>query len=400
MPNNFSAVVPQLLAQGLRSLREMAITPRLVNRDYDSVAAERGTTIDVPIASAVAVNQVSPSNTPPTTQSSTPTSVPVNMSEWYEAPFYLTDKEQMEVMAGYIPRKAEEAIRAIANYIDQDILGLYKKFYGFHGNKDSGAFLVPFTDASGNPTNTQDATKLRTILNNQVAPPDNRNVVFSPDVEGAALDIRAFQDASYSGSVQALLDGDLNRKLGFRWWMDQNVLSHTVGTVQTQGLTLQLVSDSSAGATTVNLNVSETGQSGTLVEGDILTFSGHSQTYVVTDTSVTITDASAGVAVNIQPGLQEAVDGSSTPVATTVEPAHEANIAFHRDAIAFVTRPLESSGQDGLGSIIQSAVDPVSGLTLRLEVRREHKQIRWSFDVLWGKAVVRRELGARLASAA
>lgn len=89
-----------------------------------------------------------------------------------------------------------------------------------------------------------------------------------------------------------------------------------------------------------------------------------------------------------------------TEGALTVNGANEAgaqvvSLAFHRDAIAFSTRPLMDSA-NGLGNLTQSAVDPVSGLSLRLEVSREHKRTRFSYDILYGADVVRRELGCRI----
>jgi len=380
--NSLSNVVPQLLAQGLLALRENAVMPRLVNRGYEPLAGEKGSSIDIPIPSAITAQAVTAANTPPSTAAVAPTKVTLSLDQWYEAPFYLTDKELQEVMDGTIPMQASEAIKALANNVDNYILGLYTGIYGWQGT----AGTTPFASS------TSDATGVRKVLNNQLAPLMDRRVVFDADAEANALNLRAFQDGSYSGSYDALTEGMLNRKLGFDWFMNQNTKTHTAGTASATGVTVTCTDANAVSDTTVTLKVAS--GTATLVVGDILTFAGHSQTYVVTAAATLDT---TGVSVTISPGLTTAVDGSSTAVAVTVKATHVVNLAFHRDCFAFANRPLSENQASQLGSIIQSAVDPVSGLVLRLEVSREHKRTRYSFDILYGAKLVRAALGACLA---
>lgn len=375
MANTLSAVVPQILAQGLMALRENCVMPRLVNSDYGNDARKKGATIDVPIPSSVTAIPVAPAVGAPANADSAPTSAQINLDQWYEAPFYLTDKEIIQSEAGIIPMQASEAIKALANNVNAYLMGLYKGVYGVAG----AAGTTPFA------SNTSEATDTRKVLNNQLAPLKDRRFVIDPDAESNALNLRAFQDMSFSGSSAAIVEGEINRKLGFDWYMDQQVPTHEVTAF-------------TAGAATVNgahaigvsvVSIAKATNASIVKEGDILNFAGDSQTYVVrTDATLIVGNA----AVEIAPPLQVATAGGEVVTKTA---SHVVNLAFHRDAFAFASRPLEDTMAGELGSIVQSAVDPVSGLSLRLEVTRQHKQIRWAYDVLYGGALVRAPLAVR-----
>jgi hypothetical protein len=389
MANTLSAVVPKLLAQALPVLRQNAIMARLVNRAYDAMAAQLGSSIDVPVSATIAAQQVTPGNTPPATADIAPTVVNIPLDQWYEAPFYLTDKEMQEVMAGTIPMQASEAVKAIANQVDTFILGFYKDFYGFAGTPGT----TPFT--TGSPPDLTDALSARTVLNQQLAPPNDRRIVLDPVAEGKALNLRALQDASWRGNAQAVNDGMIGKAVGMDWYMDQNVLTHTstpltAGAATVNGVTT-VGQGSTDGGETGTISIAKITNTSPLIRGDILTFAGDSQTYVVVSD---VTLAVGNTTVTIAPAKKVATVGGE---AVTLKASHVANMVFHPQAIAFATRPLDNNNAGELGSIIESVVDPISGLTLRLEVRREHRRTRWAFDILYGGKTVRRRLGARLA---
>lgn len=375
MTQDLSALTPKLLAQGLLALRSNCIMPRLVNRDYDTMAAMHGASVDVPIPAAVAVQDVAPGPTPPATADITPTSVSIPLDQWKEAPFYLTDKDMLQAMQGVIPMQASEAISALASTVDTYILGLYKGVYGYVGTAGTTPFSVNATDVNNTTANAADLAR---VLNEQLAPKNDRRVVLNPAAEAKALGLPAFTNVSFSGSMYGIQEGELNRKLGFDWFMDQNVLTHT-----NTGGTGFLVNTASAAVGQTTLIV-DTGSVAPLA-GDIFTVAGDSQTYVITAATTTL--------FTFQPALKKA---PADDALITFKATHVVNLAFQRNAIAFATRPLEDTNM-GLGGITQSAVDPVSGLALRLEITREHKRTRFSYDILYGGKLVRPQLAARLA---
>jgi hypothetical protein len=362
--NTTTEVVPQLLAQGLLALRQMAVMPRYVNRAYEATAGEKGSSIDVPIPSAITAAAVTPSYVPPDDSGVSPTSVNLPLSQWYEAPFFLSDKDMLEVQSGTIPMQATEAVKALANNVDSAILALYKKVYGYSGVAGTTPFsadLAEFLDA-------------RKILNNQLAPADPRFVAINPDAEANALGLRAFQDAAFRGDRDGILNGQIGFKLGSTWFMDQNIPTHAVGTMSVPGTAAVTL-----GSTALTIGSA----TGSYVAGDVVTFAGDTQTY----TLISVTGTAPSTAAVISPAAKVA----HTTSAITRKASHAVNLAFHRDAFAFASRPFAGADPMGLG-IFQSAVDPVSGLTLRLEVSRQHKRTRFAYD-LTSTWAVRRPYG-------
>jgi hypothetical protein len=388
--NTYSALVPKLLASALVSLRQNAVTPRLVLSYSDMIAGRQGSTVDVPVPTAIQAQPVTAAATPPTTADMPLTTTQVVLDQWYEAPFYLTDKELQEVWNGTVPMQAQEAIKTLVNQIDNYILGLYKKFYSAVGTAGTTPFGTP---------GVKDAANVRKLLNKTLAPLEPRHFLVNPDAEGAALVLPEFANGNFTGSFDVMNNGMLNRKLGFQWWMNQNMPRHVTAGATGGALTVNATNTytlftGSPGVYTPQLSIvlaKATANNMVFIEGDIITFTNTStQQYVVT-AAVTITAGSTGT-VNVYPPLVGTFTATDPVV---VVASHDVNLAFHRDAIAFATRPMMPA-PEGMGNVSASAQDPISGLTLRLEITREFKRTRWSFDMLYGAAVIRRELGCRL----
>ena len=383
MSNTLTTVLPKILARGLLALREQAVMPRLVNADYSAEAARKGDTIDVPLPSAIAASDVTPSNTPPSPSDSTISQVQIALSNWKKAGFHLSDKEVMEIDRNetFVPMQMSEAVRALANAVNASVHAEYAGVYGYIGT----AATTPFA------TDVSDATEARKLLTKQLAPRGERRAVLDFDAEANALALAQFSDAEKVGSAEVKIEGEIGRKFGIDWFADDGVPTHTSGTASDSGTyTITTAAAGTAGDTAVTIK-SDVGTP-TLVAGDVLSFAGHAQTYVVTAGA---TLGVTGVAVSVSPSLAANVANAA---AVDVRASHIVNLAFHRDAFALAMRPLTAGTADlSLGNQILSMTDAQTGLSLRLEVSRQYKQTVWEFDVLWGVKLVRPELAVRIA---
>lgn len=384
MPNTNTTtnIVATLLAQGMLALRQQAIMPRLVNRAYERATGEQFSTMDVPIPSAITAAAVTASNTPPDDAGISPTKVSITLDKWYEAPFFLNDKEMGEVAEGTIPMQASAAVKALANQVDNDILALYKKVYGYAGTAGTAPFA---SDLSA-------YTAARRNLQVQLADADPRYVVLDPDAEANVLLLRAFQDTGFGGGAEQLaVAGQFAKKLGATWGGDQNMPYHTAGTITT-GLIAKAATAVAAGLKTFVATTAASTGACALVVGDVIAIAGHTNTYTLTATA-TQASAATDVTLAFEPALSQALVGSE---AITVKASHRVNLLFHRDAFALACRPFAGADPMNIGNF-QFVTDPVSGLSLRLEVTRQHKRTRFAYDILYGVAAPRPEFASRIA---
>lgn len=380
MANDLASFIPQVLAQGLVALREHCIMPRLVNREYSLTPGTKGSVVTVPIPSAVPLVSVTPAATPPSTQDSTDEERAITMDTWYDAPFHMSDSDLSKVKSGYVPTKITEAIKTVANAVDAHILANYKKIPTYVGT----AATTPF-----NTTDGLLAAKLaRVQANRQLMPMNDRRYVLDVDAEGNASMLPNFQDFSKSGDKEVVMEGTIGHKLGADWYMDQNIPTHTAGSITT-GLIAKASTAQAVGLKDIVVTTAASTGAFSLKVGDVITIGSQVQTYVIT-ADVVEASAATDETISIEPGLRVALTGSE---AITVKASHVNNLLMHRDAFAFATRPLEDPGNVAS----QSVIDPISGVILRLELAREYKRTRWSFDILFGTQLIRPEYAVRIA---
>jgi len=383
MPNTLTDVMPKILSSALDTLREKAVMPRLVNSDYSEEAASKGAVINVPVPTALTAQDVVPGPYSQTTADLTLNTVQIPLNFWKEAPFYLTDKDLMEIMDGVPNMQIKEAAKALANAVDLSLLNLYTGIYNFTGTPGTTPFAV-----SSSPQGIE-AINARKILSKWLAPEDDRRIVLNLDAEANALGLPAFQYYLNAGTDATIREGQIGRKLGFDWYSDQ--ISVTAPKPSLSTLTINLPTAVTAGSSTATFSAGTL--TGSVAPGDIFSVAGDSQTYVVTAPA-----NAASNAITVQFAPKSLVNWNANS-AVTFRDSHAVNLAFHRDAFALAVRPLQDNAMMSElgGSLYQTMTDPVTGIPLRLEVRREYKRVRWSLDLLWGVGLVRPQFACRIA---
>jgi hypothetical protein len=398
MANSLSAVINTILARGLQVLRDRTVMPALASREEGGVIApaQKGQTIQVPIYQDMTVESVSPSSVLVVPSDTTPTYANITLDQWKKTDFHLTDKEMFEVqnMPDFLMKKVDKAANALAREANGYILGFIDD--APTTGKPGGVFNA-VGDAGTTPfVSTPDILNLANgLLNSWNAPQEERYGVLSYQAGSNLKSLTALRDASQRGNVSTILDGQIGRVFGVDFYEDGQIPAFTTsGAVNTATLNK---TDSSSNA----LVIKNEGTVATAVfkVGDIIKIAGNFQTFMVA-ASVAI-GSSVSATVTVVPSVTGKIDGAvSTGAAITKHGSQRLNILFQRGAFAFANRPLGAvpslGGVQGVPVLMQELTDPVSGLSMRLEITRQYKQYVWQFDMLYGSQLIRPELACRI----
>ena len=365
MANTITGLIPTMYEALDVVSRELVGFIPAVSRDSKADGAAVDQTVRSPVVPAMTAANITASNTSSSGTDRALEYVDVAITKSKKVSFHITGEQHMSLRENGAPIVRDtfsQAFRTLANEVESDLAALYITASRAHGT----AGTAPF----GTAGDLSDAAGVRRILEDNGAPTNDLQLVLG---SAAMANIRGKQSVLFkvneAGTDDLLRRGVIGMLEGFNLRNSYPVKLHTIGTGT--GYLVNNASTEVAGQTTITV---DTG-SGTIVAGDILTFAGTTDKYVVA------TALAANDVIIAKPGLLVAEADND---AITVGAAYRANMAFARSAIQLVTRtPAQPDGGDAADDrvIVQ---DPLSGLAFEVAVYRQYRQVSYEVGLAWG----------------
>lgn len=371
MANTF-LTVQEIAREALIILRNQLVARPLVRTDYSNEFAKKGDTIQVKKPATFTAQDFSSTIS---AQNITESNVLVTLDKFADVSVNITSKEKALNLDDFSQQVLNPAMIAIAEKVDSDIVGLYKDVPYYVGTSGT------------TPDGMDDFANAAKKLNDNKVPMTMRNGIWDSAALAKFQQIANLFKVNEFGGTQALREGEIGRLIGIDNYMSQQIKTHTAGTFT--AVTTPLVNGAkSAGATTISMD----GGVGTetLKTGDLMTIGGYQ--YVVTADFTATGGAIANV--SIYPALKANVaDNAAITFPDKTATAHVANLVFHRNAFAFVTRPLEvpEGGANGY-------VANFEGLNIRVTQGYDMstKTEIMSFDIIYGVKTLFPELAVQV----
>lgn len=362
-------ITPTIVAkEALAILRNNCVYKDLVHTDFSEEFVNHiGDTVNVRVPATLAAYDFT---TDITTQDTTESYVPVALNKFKDVSVVITSKEWSLSLVDFSRQVIAPAMAAIGEAVDKDIANA---IFGGAGS------TVSRTAAA--PTTLGDFASVAKALDIAKAPKINRSLVMSPYHKYVYAQLDHLVKGSYAGSNDLLRRNEIGPVYGIDTFMDQNTPTSTADVSGTAVGTIKVASSSSAGEVDITEGSAATA---TLKIGDGFVYNGI--LYRFTENVTLVESAKASMAVS--PAFPADIAAVAVPIVR-----NGSSLAFHKDAVAFVNRPLAIP----MGAA-KTAVASADGLSVRVvfDYNSTKKYDVISFDILYGVKVLRSTLAVRL----
>lgn len=377
MSNTLTNLIPTIYNALDVVSRELVGFIPAVSSDMTYDRAAVGQTVRSPVAPASTASDITPAVTPPNDGDQTIGSVSMTISKARRVPIRWNGEEKLGLdnngaAFNVIFRdQVAQAMRALCNEVNADLAALHTSASRAYGT----AGTTPFASDLSATAN------MRKILADNGAPMGDLQLVIDTSAGAKMRTLTQLTKANEAADTGLLRRGVLLDVHGFAIREDAQVKTSTAGTAASATTNN---AGYAVGATTLTLASAGTG---TLVAGDVITFAGDTNQYVVVsgDTDV----SNGGTLVIAAPGLKVAM--SAATKAITVVAAATRNMAFARSAIALATRAPALPPQGDSAVDRQIVTDGMSGLSFEVAQYAQYRQMQYEISLAWGVAAIKPE---------
>ena len=383
--NTITGLVPEIYEALDIVSRELTgmIPSATMNASANTVQV--GQAIRVDVEPAGNVSNITPAMVvpDPTGQTSGFTDIIITKSRAAEFGFNGEDQKGLNTGAGYgtvRANKIAQAIRALTNEVETDLCGLQSTFSRAHGT----AGTAPF----GTANDYTDASNVLKILKDNGSPLQDNQLVINTT---AGVNLLGKQAAvADAGSDSILRQGVLLDINGMPIRESAQIVDQAAGGIA--GAATTNAAGYAVGATVLTLAA---GGTGNVVAGDVLTFAGDTNKYVVTSAVFAGVNPAAGDTITLAaPGLRVAMTAATKAI--TKIAASSRNLAFNRSAIVLAARAPARPSEGDMASDVIVITDPRSGLSMEFAMYQGYRKVRYEVALAWGVKNIKPEHTALL----
>jgi hypothetical protein len=383
--NTITGLVPEIYEALDIVSRELTgmIPSATMNASANTVQV--GQAIRVDVEPAGNVSNITPAMVvpDPTGQTSGFTDIIITKSRAAEFGFNGEDQKGLNTGAGYgtvRANKIAQAIRALTNEVETDLCGLQSTFSRAHGT----AGTAPF----GTANDYTDASNVLKILKDNGSPLQDNQLVINTT---AGVNLLGKQAAvADAGSDSILRQGVLLDINGMPIRESAQIVDQAAGGIA--GAATTNAAGYAIGATVLTLAV---GGTGNVVAGDVVTFAGDTNKYVVASAVFAGVNPAAGDTITLAaPGLRVAMTAATKAITKTA--ASSRNLAFNRSAIVLAARAPARPSEGDMASDVIVITDPRSGLSMEFAMYQGYRKVRYEVALAWGVKNIKPEHTALL----